>query len=245
MQCVEPVGGTSLKTIAFEITGRYAHFRKFYAPVSPVTYSFPPPPTVLGLIGAICGYGKDEYAVKLGWQQVMIGVGLLTPVQKYRTGINLINTKTADRYFRPRGETPRIQIPYEFLKDVGYRIFVANASPEAMSRLTERLEEGKTTYTPSLGLAQCLAEVSFVGEYDAVQQPEDDYEITTVVAQDKVRSVTYEPGLRYERLRIPGRMDGNRVVHSYQEVIVEEGGNLIKVKTDQAYIINGETILFL
>lgn len=234
-----------MKTVVFDITGRYAHFRKFYAPVSPVTYPFPPPPTVLGIIGAICGYGKNEYTEKLGWQQVRIAVRLLTPVQKYRTGINLINTKTADRYFRPRGETPRIQIPYEFLKDVGYRIFVANASPKGMVRLSEQLEKGTTTYTPSLGLAQCLAEIRFAGEYHAIENGEGEYAVTTVVPQNKVTSVDFEPGRRYERFRIPGRMDSDRVVHEYQEVIVEEGGNPIKVETGEAYSLNGETILFL
>ncbi len=83
-----------MKTIVFDIKGDWGHFRKPYAPVSPVTFPFPPPPTALGMIGAICGYGKDEYAERIGWDRVKIAVSLKSPVKRYRTALNLVNTKS-------------------------------------------------------------------------------------------------------------------------------------------------------
>lgn len=233
-----------MRTIVFDIYGNYAHFRKFYAPVSPVTYPFPPPPTVMGIMGAICGYKKNEYADIIGWNDVRIAIRLLNSARKYRTGINLINTKTADRYFRPRGATPRIQIPYEFLKDAKFRIYVANASAETMDSLLIRLKRNRPVFTPSLGLAQCIADLEFVGDFTAQPCKRGEYEIVTVVPQREVDTVSFRDGGVYERLRIPVRMDKERIVHSYEEIIVEENANPIRVITQKAYFVNNEPVLF-
>jgi len=233
-----------VRTIVFDIYGNYAHFRKFYAPVSPVTYPFPPPPTVLGIIGAICGYKKNEYADIIGWNKIKIAIQLLSAVKKYRTGINLINTKTADKYFRPQGATPRIQIPYEFLKDAKYRIYIADASSEAMDSLLSNLKTNRPVFTPSLGLAQCIANLEFVGDFAAQPMGKGEYKIVTVVPQKKADNVSFREGCIYERLRIPVRMDKNRIVHSYEEIIVEENANPIIAKTKKAYSVNNEPVLF-
>jgi CRISPR-associated Cas5-like protein len=123
-----------MKSIVFDISGDWGHFRKPYAPVSPVTFPLPPPPSVLGMIGAICGYGKDEYAEKIGWDRVRIAITLKAPVKRYRTALNLVNTK-GNKFFRLVGEASRSQIPYEFLKSPAFRIHVADASAETMADL--------------------------------------------------------------------------------------------------------------
>jgi CRISPR-associated protein Cas5h len=233
-----------MRTLVFDIHGPYAHFRKYYAPVSPVTYPFPPPPTVLGIVGAVCGYGKTEYHERVGWRTARISVRLLHPVRKYRTGLNLINTKEADRYFRPRGANPRSQIPWEFLKNAAFRIYLAEGKTETMHRLKELLKTGKTHYTTSLGLAQCLADVKFVGDFTAAPVPDGWLQVASVVPEDTVQEIRYFPGRRYERFRIPCRMDASRVVHNYREVVVDEEAGSIEAKTDQAFEVNGEVVLF-
>lgn len=47
-----------MKVLAFDIWADYAHFRKFYTTTSPLTFSFPPPPTIAGILGAIYGTEK-------------------------------------------------------------------------------------------------------------------------------------------------------------------------------------------
>lgn len=232
-----------MRTIVFEIRAQYGHFRKPYAPVSPVTYSFPPPPTVTGLIGAICGYAKDEYSEKIGWDKIRIAVRLLSPVNKFRSGLNLINTKS-NKYFRLSGETPRIQIPYEFLKDPAYRIYVANANDEAMDRLADLLKANETVYTPSLGLAQCLASVSFCGEWTAESAKSELLEVNSVIPMDQVQAIHYEEGERYTRFRIPERMRPDRTVEKYGEVTVDEGARKIKLETSQAIKVGDDYVLF-
>jgi len=231
-----------MKTIVFDIKGDWGHFRKPYAPVSPVTFPLPPPPTVLGMIGAICGYGKDEYAEKIGWDRVRIAISLKAPVKHYRTALNLVNTKS-NKFFRLVGEASRSQIPYEFLKSPSYRIFVADASDETMNALKRYLRSDTTVYTPSLGLAQCIATVSFVGIHQAGQLPPGKLVVTSAIPL-ALGQVYYDEGGRYTRFRIPHLMRPDRTVEKYSEVLVEETLRPITVETSHAWRVNDENVLF-
>jgi len=55
-----------MKVLVFDIWGDYGHFRKFYTTTSPLTFSFPPPPTIAGILGAIYGTDKktNEYLIR-------------------------------------------------------------------------------------------------------------------------------------------------------------------------------------
>lgn len=232
-----------MQTLVFEVKGQYGHFRKPYAPASPVTYPFPPPPSILGLIGAICGYGKDEYAEKIGWDKVRIAVSLLSPTKRYRAALNLVNTK-GNKFFRLVGETPRTPIPYEFLKDPAFRIYVADAHSETMDKLKQCLIADKTVYTPCLGLAQCLASVAYRGEFKAVTLSTGVWDVRSVIPLDQVQAVHYEPGERYTRFRIPERMRPDRTVEKYGEVVVEENVGKVKVETSSAFKVDDDHVLF-
>jgi len=50
-----------MKVLVFDLFGDFAHFRKYYTTTSPLTFSFPPPPTIAGILGAIYGASKEEY----------------------------------------------------------------------------------------------------------------------------------------------------------------------------------------
>ncbi len=236
-----------MHTIVFDVSGPYGHFRKPYAPVSPVTYPFPPPPTVLGLIGAILGYGKEEYLSRIGWEKVRVGVRLLKPTRKYRTGLNLVLTHEGNKYFRlvpdSTSRATRGQYPYEFLLEPAFRIYIAEAIDEAMQNLESQLQAGRTVYTPSLGLAQCIADVAFVGVFEGQPLSRTEYNIASVVP-DPEENCRYEKGRRYVRYRVPAQMQPDRTVVDYREVVVAEDGSSITVETDQAYEIGDDHILF-
>ena len=82
-----------MKTLVFDICGDYGHFKKFYTTSSPLTFCFPPPPTVRGMLGAIIGVDKIEYLNIFSHKDCRIAIRILSPVKKTRIGINHINTK--------------------------------------------------------------------------------------------------------------------------------------------------------
>lgn len=214
------------RTVAFDIRGSYGHFRKPYAPVSPVTFPFPPPTAVAGMVGAICGIHKDKLADTLGWRNFRVGVRLLRPVSLYRAGINLLNTKrpNTDAYFRPASESCRMQVPYEMLRDPAFRVYVANAPTEIMDELATRLRQGRTAYTVTLGLANCLATVAPTGDGEASEAGTGLQDVGSVVPLGEGVEVDFPHTRPVQRLRVPAEMDGQRAVHRYQEVVVATDG---------------------
>jgi len=232
--------------LVFDISGPVGHFRKPYSPMSPVTYPFPPPTAVFGMIGAICGYGKDEYLDRINAAEVAVGIRLLHPMRKLRAALNLINTKQVrTNYFRPTGRNPRIQIPHEFLRDPAFRIYFASRADEVMSDLRTMLEAGRTAYTPCLGLSECIAQVEFVGEH-AVQPIDacEPVEVCTVLDAEEA-GVRYEPGGRYQRVRVSARMQQDRTVTRYTEIVVETQARPIRATPPRAFDCDGDTICFV
>jgi CRISPR-associated protein Cas5h len=220
-----------MRGVRFEIEGPWGLFRKPYAPVSPVSYPLPPPTAILGLVGAVCGYGKHEYHERIGWRSFRAGVRLLRPVRTFRAALNLLNTKDKlDALWRPSKENHRMQIPFEFLVAPAYRIWVSGLEEEAAAQLVERLTGLGPVYTPVLGLANCLADVRFVveGELEELGPNGTVEPLDCVVPLVEGASIDYDPKRGYQRLRVPATMDPQRKVHRYPEVVVaDDAGSVL------------------
>lgn len=238
-----------MHTVCFEIEGRWGLFRKPYASASPVSYPVPPPTAVLGLVGAICGYGKDEYHERIGWEGFRVGLRLLQPVRSYRAAINLLNTKDGVEKLVgcPKGESYRIQIPHEVLADPAFRVWVTGLDKEAASALVVRLSGDGPVYTPVLGLASCLADVRFVGEGDAEPLgPSSATEpLDCVVPLEEGVEVEYDPTRPYQRLRVPGSMQPDRTVTRYPEIVVADDAGPIHVSGAQRYRLEDDVFCLL
>jgi len=238
-----------MRTLVFDVHGEYGLFKKPYSPMSPVSYPVPPPPAVLGMLGAILGYGKREYAAQLDWPQVRIGVGLRAPLRTYRAALNLLQTRVGtDRYFRPlAGQNVHTQIPFEFLRQPAFRLYVAGLDAAVADTLAASLRAGYSAYTVSLGLAPCLAELAWVGEWPATTLTAGHFEAVTAVPVQAGLQVTYEDGRRYQRVRLPAAMDAQRVVHRYQEIVVAADGGPIRGEQSQAclYSVGDSHVAFL
>jgi CRISPR-associated protein Cas5h len=219
-----------MRTLVFDIAGEYGLFKKPYSPMSPVSYPLPPPPAVLGMLGAVLGLDKEAYHQRLGWDRVRIAVGLRAPVRVFRAALNLLQTKDGtDGYFRPRaGQNTHTQVPFELLRAPCFRIHVAGLADTLADELAARLRAGRTAYTVTLGLASCLADLSWVGEWSAEPVGADDWQASTAVPLGAGLQVHYEETRRYHRLRIPATMDAERIVRRYQEIVLSEDGQPIR-----------------
>lgn len=239
-----------MEAVIFDISGTYALFKKPYSPLSPVSFPVPPPTAIFGIVGTIIGLGKDEYLnVIKGWDNdaVRVGIQLLRPIQRYRTGLNLLRTK-GTKFFRPAYKETRTQVPAEFLKDPGFRIFFAHEETDLLDELEERLKAGCTEYTPYLGIAQCIAQVTWQGHFEVkeinTEQSEMRFNCVIPVTTTQAK-VTFEPRIRLTRLRVPARMQPDRTVVRFEDVIVDESAHKagIPVSVNQYQKIGGHNIL--
>jgi len=226
------------KVLVFDVWGNYAHFRRFYTTTSPLSFPFPPRPTICGLIGAITGLEKEgnDYLNYFSSETTFIALKLVNPIKKTVIAENLIDTKTA------RGPgmniiTNRTQIRFEFLKDQKYRLYFHSSDVRnpVYQKLKYNLYHHKTVYTPSLGLSENIANFKFEGEFELNTSTSID-EYITIDSVLPLRKVSDKEGIMFERegeyfsIRMPIELNTERVVIKYGDIIFDRNCKPIKAK---------------
>ncbi|MDY0134872.1 MAG: type I-B CRISPR-associated protein Cas5b [Atribacterota bacterium] len=237
-----------MKVLVFDIYGDLAHFRKFYTTSSPLTFPFPPPSTIKGMLGAIIGVDKKDYLRVFSSDHCKIGFQILRPVKKIRLGLNHINTK--QNYWIPtkRGShEARTQIRTEFIKDPGYRLYVSHEDRVIFEDLVEKVKNHEAVFTPALGLSELLADFQYQKVVEVEESKEGETDLVTVIPLPYLEGlrIIFEGGKKYFKERIPIRMNEERIVEEYQEVIFESGGKTIQAETKRHWKSeSGESLLF-
>lgn len=224
-----------MKAIAFDVNGDLALFRKFYTNSSMLTYPFPPPTAILGTVGAILGIPKDKYISELS--NIQVSVVLLQPVKKIRFSLNYINTKDGD-FTLGKGRT---QIPTEMVKNPAYRIYVRNLNEYYEQNLVSLLKDHRCVFTPYLGISEFLANFHFHTYHDCLDQ-EGKADVISVVPLNKAR-VRLKEGLKLGKERVPFRMNDDRSVKEYIDVVFEADANAVPIEGSYS-VVDQENVIF-
>ncbi len=244
----EPSG----RVLIFDLWGDYGLFKRFYTTASPLSFAVPPPSTLAGILGAITGASKQDYMLEFGPDRCRVALRLTSPLKKTRMGLNWVNTSgETDLYFRSGTVLAHNPVKVELLKDPRYRLYVSLSDAARQVRLGDLLRTGQCVYSVSLGPANLLASFAFVGEESLVPRPDGVYALATIAPIEKIRwppdgyGVSFQEGQRFVRERLPRRMETDRRVTEYVEVIVETGGKGFSADVIDAFGVGDETILFL
>ncbi|AKB83395.1 CRISPR-associated protein, Cas5h family [Methanosarcina barkeri 3] len=196
------------------------------------------------MIGAIEGFGKDEYLQYFSKEKANITVKISSPIKKTRIAENLIDTKIAPLMSRIKTRT---QIRFEVLKDVKYRVYISHSSEEVYNKLYSMLKEHKSVYTLCLGLSEHIANYEFIGEMEAVSELSDsEREIHSVIPEKELIKISFEEGKEYFSETIPIEMLPNREVIEYGKVLFERNAKCILASVNSLWRLeNGEGIIFM
>ncbi len=149
---------TMEKVIIFNVSSRFAIFRKPYSTTSSLSYDFPPRTAIIGMIAAVIGLdnssGKARYFEEL--KDLKIALEILNPVMKKRTVFNNLNTKKS-------APSRHILTITEMLINPAYRIYVCYNN-EKVELLKKFLAKKESHYTPYLGVSNCIAKLDLVGD---------------------------------------------------------------------------------
>ncbi len=245
-----------MKVLIFDISGEFAHFKPYDTTSTRLSYSFPTPPTVFGMLGAIIGLPKknQRYLKLLNAANTKVAVSILNPIKKVQWGLNFINTKI--RGEKNIGQKPGIavdlsnghtQVLTEFVKNTRYRIVVSLDNAKLYNVLKRRLVNKESYYDLFLGITECLADFDFVGEFETELTREDSVQINSIIPVDKTIEGKIDFSSVKEKItmpRIPFKMVVGRVA-SYKDVLVNEGAEPFTFTNIECYKTDVCNFLFL
>lgn len=218
------------EVVAVDIWGDYGHFRKNYTTSSPLTHEIPPRTALTGLLGAIMGYprqGDESYHRVLNPADAKIAVVPRGPIQKQRLNKNMLKIKGETgkliRLDTPPAEITRNQVPFEFLRQPRYTLYIWHADPDRFAEISDQLEAHRSVYTPSLGLSELLAQFEYRGQFD-VDRVDDSGHVDSAINADAC-AVEFEAGKRYNRENVSLVMNDDRVVQSFGDVLYAEAAS--------------------
>jgi len=236
-----------MKTLVFDLEGSFAHFRKFYANSTSLSYEFPPRTAVCGMIAAILGIERDQYYTLFAETEAFIAVQILRPTKRISQTVNYMWVKSLKDL---NGSAGRMQIPLEWVvrrEGVGsgllaYRIYFAHRNPDVQQKMTSLLSREHTCYPLYLGITEAPAAVRYVGEAEAVEVASNGQpvEIVTVCPIHLLEDITYpqfkDKKRMYMRDRIPCAFDQNRKLAGITQVIYEPGGQGVMAIPKKSFV---------
>jgi CRISPR-associated protein Cas5h len=177
-----------MKVIAFDIGGKMAHFRKYYANNTALSYTIPPRTTLMGLLAAMLGRERDSYYRDLASDRLRIGIRVLSPLKKSFHRVNYLSLKSTGDLMKDNlgdftGAGGRIQTPFEIVSGhnlitdfVQYRVYLAENTEggDIFKEIEQVLKSRQSIYNLTLGAANFSASISKVHQYEAKEEKATD-----------------------------------------------------------------------
>ena len=129
-----------MEILSFKISGKFAHFRKYYANNTAFSFTIPPRTTLMGMVASFMGLERDNYYEILSSENIHFGIRVLTPLKKSFHRLNFLSIKNLGDMSKKfssdfRGEGGRIQTPFELISgwdirkdEVIYQIFITSTT---------------------------------------------------------------------------------------------------------------------
>lgn len=250
-----------MEILSFTISGKLAHFRKYYANNTALSFSIPPRTTLMGIVASVMGWEKDSYYEKLSSNNFRFGVRVLSPLKKSFQRLNFLSikkigdiSKSFDSDFR--GQGGRIQTPFEVISglnltkdEVVYQVFlqpVENNNP-AFEEIKEHFLKSNPVYSLSLGPANfqaSLQHVELIQDSKIQQKKSDDFvRINSAVPVSHVEELEFkkDESNQYnfvEEDMMPGEFvgDNNREVKKMNRLLFSTTNYPLRVKLNGSYI---------
>lgn len=210
------------KCLDFTVRGPWGHFRRVEGNVVKQTYEIMPRTTIAGLLAAILGLERNSYYDLFSPETSAVSISPKTSLRTINMPENTLSTDKASmrvvsssesrlKVSFPDSTAQRQQHNYEVLVNPEYRIRVWLDDDSIYNELSQRLENNKFVYGPSLGLSEHLATIEYNGEkrVEHAGVPDGNLEIESAVPGTTM-DVTPQPGIQYRTERSPGFMQAER-----------------------------------
>ncbi|SFQ80157.1 CRISPR-associated protein Cas5 [Hymenobacter arizonensis] len=239
-----------MQMLTFELVGKMAHFRKYYANNTAMSFSIPPRTTLMGMLAAILGMPRDSYYDALSSQRLRLTVGVQTPLKKSFHRLNFLKVEAGRDLDGSRGH---IQLPFEVVTGydltrdfVRYRVYVAPATLDQVmfDQLVTRLTEGSGPhFALSLGTANFSATLENICLYPQLQaaSSEEILEFHSAVPSERVKRLAEpvwgEPAVLLDEELMPADFlsNQNRELVAMNRVLFSTNGHPLRAQVSGEY----------
>lgn len=231
--------------ISFRLWGDYALYKKPWCNREQQSFLIPTKTALIGMIGGILGFGKEDYLHKLPPEEVMVGIQLRKKISKELQGYNLmqsagLHSRTrnfSNPYRNPPAKGSRSPTRLEMLKNPDYNIFIHLKDQDLFDQLWIYLSEGKCVFPPFLGQANLFANISEVRKKRL--KPKEISSVQTVAPAEMVEPLKMMGKIHSER--IPVKMKTDRSAPEFLSIVFKnEKDASISIKYSKDFIF-GET----
>lgn len=250
-----------MEILSFTIRGKLAHFRKYYANNTALSFSVPPRTTLMGLVAGIMGWPKDSYYEKLSSDNVRFGIRVLVPLKKSFQRLNFLSikktgdiSKSLDSDFRGRGG--RIQTPFEIVSglnlttdDVAYQVFISakENGGAVFEEIKKHFLDKNPVFNLTLGPANFQASLQDIevitGSQIKTKTSDEFIRIHSAIPVANVEELkfTKEEAEQYnfvEEDMMPGEFvaDNNREVKKMNRLLFSTTKHPLRVKLSSSYL---------
>ena len=214
-----------MKTIVFNLSGKYALFTKPYTKNQPQSFIVPPKTAIKGLIGGILGFKRDEYQEKLKSLKYSV---VLRDFTKYTTRFNLLQGHSKSVKFTydtnplikpPSDRGPRSPTTFEILKNPSWDIFLS-LEENLLEEVYFRIKHSLYVYEPYLGVANAFAKIKLLD--NVVELKKGLLKIKSFFEYDLVKVKITRPIKFYNEL-LPIEFEDKRSKPITKEMLIIDG----------------------
>lgn len=251
-----------MEILSFKITGKMAHFRKYYANNTAFSFSIPPRTTLMGMVAAAMGWPKDSYYEDLASENIQFGIRVLNPLKKSFHRLNFLSIKSTGDMAKNwssdfRGEGGRIQTPFEVITawdlakgDVAYQVFLkaGDEGKAVYESIKTHLLEKEPVYNITLGTANFTARLTdfeiFSDSKIEIISPDGYVQMHSALPVNMVEDLKFDKG-EYDNYNfveedmLPGDFtaNGNREVRKMNRLLFSITPHPLRVKLNRSYYV--------
>jgi CRISPR-associated protein Cas5h len=244
-----------MEILCFKISGKFAHFRKYYANNTAFSFTIPPRTSLMGMVAAALGLERDSYYERFASENIRFGIRVLSPLKKSFHRLNLLSIKSLGDMSKKfssdfRGEGGRIQTPFEVVTglniskdEVTYQVFITankNGITEFEAIKNSFLEKNPV-FNITLGTANFSASISdiqcIVGEEISGESLDDYILLHSAVPSEHIAELKFSKDCFdsynfVEEDMMPGDFvaNKNREVRKMNRVVFSTTPNPLRVK---------------
>ncbi len=188
------------RILQLEISGTFAHFRKFYTNASSLTYTIPPRTAVCGFLASICEMERDSYYDVFSHEHLGVAIAVTPGHMAKKTmqtmnyvnvegGSKLINDVSMHKQCRLELLSGATQNGLSWQIYLGYHALGPCA--EKINELARRIQDRHLGYGVYLGQRQFIANVQPVAQYslDSFELLDISTSVDTAIRKDQVLSL--------------------------------------------------------